>query len=135
MSAYMEFASIQFANATLLSKALEAMGYTVEVGDLGLYGYEGKERPERAHIVVRRQQIGRAANDLGFRWDDKRQVFIPIISEYDARTNLNQAWRDKLQATYAKAAVVQFLQDKGANVQFSQAGEDGRVVIRATVEV
>lgn len=136
MSAYMEFTEIQFANAALLVQALQEMGYTVETGkSLALYGYRGRERPERAQIVVRRDQVGSAANDLGFRWDKDKQAFIPIISEYDARTNLKAKWRERLQATYSKLAVTKFIQSNQGNVKRFQKGPDGTILIRATVEV
>ena len=31
-----------------------------------LYGYKGDIRPQKAHIVVRRQHVGQAANDVGW---------------------------------------------------------------------
>lgn len=135
MSAYLEFEEIRFQNPAVLVDALKQMYQNVETGhSLSLYGYEGKERPERAQIVVRRHEIGAASNDLGFRWDAKAKAFIAIISEYDARTDLNQAWRDRLQVTYSKVSVARFLQRHQGMVQQTVSNAQG-TIIRCTVEV
>lgn len=133
MSAYMEFKDIKFLNAALLVKTLQEMGYQVEVGQsLTLYGYHGDARPERAQIVVRRDQIGSSSNDLGFAWNGT--AFVPIISEYDAKCVLTEEWRQKLQDTYGKLAVLQFLYSKNAQIQWATQKPAG-FTIRATVEV
>ena len=31
-----------------------------------LYGYQGDVRPQKAHVVVRREHVGTAANDVGW---------------------------------------------------------------------
>ena len=51
-----------------LIAALAEMGYHPEVHLDGapLIGYEGHERPERAHIIVRRRELDSASNDIGF---------------------------------------------------------------------
>jgi hypothetical protein len=59
-------------------------GLEVESHDVAvhLYGIQDKLRPETAEVIVRRQFVGGAANDIGF----KRQAsgnFAPIISEFD----------------------------------------------------
>lgn len=134
MSAYKEFSEIQFANASILVQALKEMGYKPEAGQsLTLHGYRGDARQEQAQIVVRRQQLGQSSNDLGFAWNGK--AFIPIISEYDARHVLTAEWRQQLQATYSKLAVLQFLQAKGANVRGIAVNAQGDTIIRASVEV
>ena len=66
--------------------ALADLGYTqVEDGqDLPLYGYRGDRRPETAGLVVRREHIGSASNDLGFA--RSADGYFPIISDFDQRT-------------------------------------------------
>lgn len=133
MSAYMQFDTIHFLNAALLIATLTEMGYKVEMGEsLALYGYRGDIRQERAQIVVRRDQIGASSNDLGFTWNGK--AFVPIISKFDARHTLTKEWRDNLQATYSKIAVLKFLELKRANISQINTGKLG-LHLRATVEV
>lgn len=59
-----------------------------------LYGHMGDERPEVAHVIIRRQHVGRSSNDIGF-------LFTPegcqtIISDFDAY-QYGKAWLDRLQ--------------------------------------
>lgn len=133
MSAYKQFDEVQFANAEILVQALKELGYEVEIGkSLTLYGFMGKARPETAQIVVRRQQIGEASNDLGFAWNGA--AFNPIISEFDAGRQLNEEWRQRLQFAYSRIATLRFLRTVGADVQHVAQNEQG-LIIRAQVEV
>jgi len=51
-----------------LVAALAEMGYRTEIHLQGsaLVGFEGRERPERANIIIRRQHLDSASNDIGF---------------------------------------------------------------------
>lgn len=51
---------------------------------VSLYGYAGDERSDKAHIVVRKEQISAFSNDLGFLKTE--DGYSTIISEYDERT-------------------------------------------------
>jgi hypothetical protein len=63
-----------------------------------LYGYQGDRRPQKAHVIIRRHNVGGAANDLGFvRGKDGK--FQAIISEYDSNY-YNAAWMGKLTTYY-----------------------------------
>jgi hypothetical protein len=78
----------QLKDRDALVAALEGCEIPHETGaDLPLYGYEGHKRPETAEIVVRRQDIGPATNDLGFKWNAEAGVFDVIISEFDSRSS------------------------------------------------
>lgn len=134
MSAYKVFENVQFASGELLIKALQELGYHPEIGqELTLYGYQGDARAQKAQIVVRRREIGRLSNDLGFQWNGR--AFVPIISEYDAGGPLGQEWQEKLSRTYDRLAVLKFLQAKKGQVQYLKHGDDGALFMRATVEV
>ncbi len=87
MSKYLVFPEIVFKDRRLLIAALADLGYSViEEGEaLPLLGYQGDRRPETAELVVRRQQIGAASNDLGFARTDRG--YVPIISEYGSTTS------------------------------------------------
>lgn len=51
-----------------------------------LFGYKGDQRPECAHVIIRRKHVGYGANDVGFvRTADG---FTAIISEYDTRATV-----------------------------------------------
>lgn len=105
MSKYLTFPEIVFKDRPLLLAALAEIGFTdVEEGDqLPLYGYQGDRRLETAEIVVRRQVIGPASNDLGFTWSG--DGYVPIVSEYDERTLLAGQFLPRLRAAYGEAVV------------------------------
>ena len=78
-----------FKDQQALIEALVAVGFErshieVHAETAALYGYQGDERPQRAHIVIRREHVGTAANDVG--WERMPDgTFRAWISEYDAR--------------------------------------------------
>ena len=81
----------QIADQKYLIAALGEMGYRVEVHPQGaaLVGYEGHERQEKANIIIRRQHLDSASNDIGFtRASDGR--YVARLSEYDQRIGFNQ---------------------------------------------
>lgn len=64
-----------------------------------LFGYKGDQRAEKAHIIIRRQHVGGASNDLGFvRGEDGN--YEAIVSEYDSR-RYGKDWIGKLTGNYA----------------------------------
>lgn len=100
MSKYMTFTDAAFKDRESLLQALAECGYgTVEEGEsLSLYGYQGDRRPETAQIVVRRDHIGTASNDLGFQKTDAG--FVPVISEYDQRYMMQGKFLTALKTNY-----------------------------------
>jgi Protein of unknown function (DUF1257) len=105
MSKYLTFPDVIFKDRRLLLASLADLGYAdVEQGDaLPLYGYEGDRRPETAEIVVRRQHVGAASNDLGFA--RTTQGFVPIVSEYDLRILQGGQFLAKLRTAYSERVV------------------------------
>ena len=105
MSKYLTFPEIVFKDRRLLVAALAEIGFTdVEEGkELPLYGYQGDRRPETAEIVVRRQLIGHASNDLGFTLTPSG--YVPVISEYDERMLLAGQFLTRLRTAYGEAVV------------------------------
>ena len=69
-----------------LVAALEELGFHPEVGDapLPLYGYHGDRRPEQAHVVIRRREVGPSSNDVGF-LELEDGSFEAVVSEFDRR--------------------------------------------------
>jgi hypothetical protein len=60
-----------FKDQQALIEALVAVGFSreqIEVHEeaVPLFGYQGDERPQRGHIVIRREHVGQAANDVGW---------------------------------------------------------------------
>ena len=105
MSKYISFADVTFKSRELLLAALAELGYgAVEEGvHLPLYGYQGDRRPETAELVIRRQHVGHASNDVGFARTD--QGYVPIISEYDQQTLLDGHFLVRLRTAYSERVV------------------------------
>jgi len=105
VSKYLQFPDILFTDRKLLLAALGNLGYgEVEEGEaLPLFGYQGDQRPETAQIVVRRQHLGSASNDLGF--TRTPQGYIPLVSEYDQQTLQGGRFLVKLRTAYSEHVV------------------------------
>jgi hypothetical protein len=123
-------------DAEALVAALKAVGLSrVEVNEepQQLYGYQGDTRPERAEVIIRRKDIGRLSNDIGF----ARQadgLFEAIISDYD-RPKYNEAWLAGLSRSYSYAATVKYAETHGYEVATDELEQDGsrRLTLRRSV--
>jgi len=85
-----------------LVKALERVGFKgqVEVHETAqnLYGYQNDARNQKAHIIVRRNYVGHASNDIG--WErNANGCYISHISEYDQK-KYGIEWQMNLQKYY-----------------------------------
>jgi len=129
MSHYSEVA-IEFTDEGCLVAALSRLGFEgkVEVhqNPQTLYGYQGDARSQKAHIIIRRHHVGRAANDLGF----ERQAdgsYRAWVSEYDQKYNkYDDAWLGRLKQAYGIEKVRKEAKKKGYRVS-EQKLDDGRI--------
>ena len=102
MSHYSEV-QVELRDRAALEAALNRLGFEgkVEVHKEAqhLYGYQGDARAQKAHIIIRRQHVGRWANDLGFerQADGRYRVWV---SEYDQRHGYDDAWMGRLKQAY-----------------------------------
>jgi hypothetical protein len=129
MSHYSEV-QIELADEGCLVAALTRLGFEgkVEVHKeaQALYGYQGDVRAQKAHLIIRRQHVGPAANDLGFerQADGKFRVWV---SEFDQRKNgYNDAWLGKLKQAYGVEKARVEAKKRGYRVS-EQKMDDGRV--------
>lgn len=113
MSKYEELRTI-LSNEQFLVEALRDLDYSPEVSQegLSLYGYLGDERPEKAHIVIRRRQLDSASNDIGFACD-ANGVYRALISEYDRGIGFNDAWLGRVAQTYKERQTMAVAKSKG----------------------
>ena len=97
-----------------LVAALKALGFPVEVHAHGapLFGYHGDERPERAHIIIRRQHLDSASNDIGFFRGPDGQ-FRAILSEYDRSIGFDHKWLGCVQQRYKEERTMAMARKKG----------------------
>jgi hypothetical protein len=129
MSHYSEV-QIELTDEGCLVAALSRLGFNgkVEVHReaQSLNGYQGDVRAQKAHIIIRRQHVGQAANDLGFERqpDGKYMVWV---SDYDRKYNkYDDAWMGRLKQAYGVEKARAEAKKKGYRVS-EQKLDDGRV--------
>lgn len=88
-----------------------------------LFGYLGDRRPETAEVIVRRDTVGDAANDLGFKRLPSGN-FRPIISEYDS-DYYNASWLDTLSQKYGERKYAQEMYNNGFSLASKKTLDDG----------
>ena len=120
-----------FKSKAALIKALVEVGFREDQIELheeavNLYGYQGDKRAQKANIVIRRQNVGSASNDIGFaRQSDG--TYKTMISDYDQHA-YGKAWMDKLKCAYTKHLTVAQLKAKGCMVT-EQKNQQGQTVL------
>ena len=90
-------------------------------------GYQGDQRPQQAHIVIRRQHISTGANDVG--WEQMPDgSYRAWISEYDARHRFNEQTQNRLKQEYAYHAVAHQQKAMGRTIQRREL-ENGEIEV------
>jgi hypothetical protein len=86
MSKYKEIQT-QIKSIAFICQALRELDIPYEVAmegaQLPLIGYEGRQRPERADVVVRRYHLDPLSNDMGWAHNPETGAYDEIISEFD----------------------------------------------------
>jgi hypothetical protein len=113
LSKYMECQTV-IGDRKFLVAALAELGYHVEVHPEGaaLFGYEGRERPERAHVIIRRKELSPASNDIGFARSAEGR-FVALLSEYDQQIGYDRKWLAKVQQIYKEKQTIAMARAKG----------------------
>jgi hypothetical protein len=130
MSKYLAYPQVVFKSRDLLLAALAELGLTqIEEGEaLALYGYMGDPRPEVAALVIRRQHLSSASNDLGF--GRSPDGYFPIVSDYDHRTLLGGRFIARLRVAYAEQVVETVRKRLRASVRRSTEGSVIKLKVR-----
>jgi len=113
MSKYEEMSTVLMHEGYLV-EALEQIGYKPEVYRDGaaLYGYLGDERPEQAHVIIRRRQLNSASNDIGFVRDASGQ-YRAVVSDYDPGIGFDQAWLGRISQAYKERQTMAVAKARG----------------------
>lgn len=107
----------------VLIDALVEMGYKrehIEYHEVPQQLFDWHGRPttyldktgDKANIIVRRQHVGGAANDLGFKLDPVTKCYDAIISQYDSGKH-NTKWLSGLKTSYSDKRVKKELAKNG----------------------
>ena len=110
----------EFRDPQALVAALIECGFTadqIEIHEQAqpLYGYQGDQREQSAHIIIRRHHVGQAANDVG--WEKQLDgTYRAWISEYDSRHRFDQATQNQIKQEYAYQVILRQQRARGRNV-------------------
>lgn len=106
-----------------LIDALVEMGYKrehIETHDVAqqLFDFRGNKTRytdasgDKANIIVRRQHVGGAANDLGFKFNTETGTYDAIISAYDSGKH-NAKWLAGLKTNYSEKNLIKTAKKQG----------------------
>jgi hypothetical protein len=110
----------EYKDKASLIAALGEMGYTtVEDHETPqqLIDYHGRpttyldKSGDKANIIVRRQFVGSAANDLGFKKSEDG-TYSAIVSQYDSGKH-NTNWFNKLRGHYTEKVTIKTAEKQG----------------------
>ncbi len=130
MSHFVECQTV-FRDPQALIAALGECGFArehieVHAQAVPLLGYHGDVRPQKAHLVIRREHVGQGANDVG--WERQADgAYRAWISEFDAgvgayahrapEARLGQATQNRIRQEYAYQVVARQQRALGRSVQ------------------
>lgn len=113
-----------------LKDALKEMGYVFEEHEIAqkLHGYQGDQREQLGHIIVRRKHVGAASNDVGFLKKPNGKYDL-VISDYDTRVH-GTKFKEDLKQLYGKHKLVKQVKKMGYSIKSQKVDEQGRIKIR-----
>jgi hypothetical protein len=118
----------EFRDEDVLVETLEEMepNWVVERHSTptNLFGYENDMRPEKAHLIIRRNYVGTASNDIGFVREGN--TYRAIISEYDQGQH-GAEWLGKLTQNYAANKVMKSMRVHGWRLGSRTTTEKGSI--------
>ena len=121
----------QYKQEDCLLKSLQELGYKVDVhqSPQSLRGYRGDLRQQKAHLIIKKEHIGSASNDVGFFRNADGQYQM-IISAYDKGVKKCQPLLKSLSAIYNKHVVLKTAALKGCSLISQTTDAQGRIHMR-----
>jgi hypothetical protein len=135
----------QIKSRACLVKALEDLGFEgkIEVHDIAkaLVGYGGDTRQQKANVILRRNDVGGASNDIGFVLREDG-TYEALISEYDTGNSASaknaltkkirgygKDWTNLLQQRYALHVVEETAHNENYYIQDTTTDVDGNIYV------
>jgi hypothetical protein len=118
----------RIASGKHLVQALRDMGFReveIHTEPQPLVGWVGDTRITRAHIIVRREHVGPASNDIGF-LQTPGGYFQAQISDFD-QVLFGKRWLDALTQRYSYHVATDMLAEKGFEAVDETRDRDGTV--------
>lgn len=124
MSAYKKI-ECEIVDKDCLLEALKLLGFSpdVFVEPEKLKGYRGDQRNEVANIVISRDQVNKftgASNDIGFLWNESKNKYDFIVSDYDVAKKMDQ----RIIQAYVKVVLEKALAKNGFKIKVNVNDED-----------
>lgn len=122
---------VHIKDSVALKEALKEMGYVYEEHQTAqpLYGYENKMRAQKANIIIRKEHVGSAANDVGF-LKNANGEYEMIISQYDRWAGKqSEDFMKRLPQVYSTQTVIRKAKAMGYTVM-SKRSVDGDIKIK-----
>jgi len=94
---------------------------------LTLIDWHGKPRPQSADLVIRRQYLGPASNDLGYVLDAETGCYTEFVSDYDTKTGITGWIRKAIKEHYAATFAQKRAAKNGHKTRRRRRLEDGRL--------
>lgn len=122
----------QFKDRDALIDSLVEMGYArehIEIHETAkqLYGFQGDLRSERANVIVRRQFVGRASNDIG--WELQADgTYAQHISDFDKGRH-DGKWCNGLKRGYTEATTIKTAAKNGFKY-LGKTTENGKIQLK-----
>ncbi|MFB2917091.1 DUF1257 domain-containing protein [Aerosakkonema funiforme] len=120
----------ELRDVNALVMALEDLGFKDKVEVYAeaqrLYGFQGDLREETAEVVIRRQHLGAASNDIGFKKQDDG-TYEAVISSYDRAYKYSQQWLNKLTQRYGYHMLMATVPEQGFTIEEEETLEDGTI--------
>ncbi len=123
---------VEMNDGECIKAALKELGYPCEVHEEAqhLHGYQGDKRVHKANIIVRRQHVGAAANDIGFlrKADGSYEM---IISQYDrGATKQGNDFTQKLNQQYKYQKITREAKRRGFTIKSTTTDQNGRMKVK-----
>lgn len=114
-----------------VKQAIKDLGFQYEEHEIAqsLTGYGGDRRVQKAHIIIRRQHISSASNDIGF-LKKEDGTYELIISEYDKRIAKGKKIISELKQHYGKHKFIKQAKKLGFSVKTQKVDSKGRIKIK-----
>ena len=119
-------------NEESLIKALKELGFNPKIHEKAknLYGYRADQRDQVAHIILPREQVGTASNDIGFERLDNGKYQLHV-SEFDQRSWSHKM--PKLIQQYGINTIESFTSTSDYSMVEQEVESDGTIRIRLRV--
>lgn len=125
-----EISDLDSLKDALIDLGIPAKAIDVHENPVNLNGYKGDKREQKAHVVIRRSNIGRSSNDIGFERGTNGKYKI-WVSDYDKRCGLGKKINEELLQTYSKQQILKAARRKaGCKITSMEKGKDGMIRIR-----